>query len=404
MEITIENQQQHLRSTIEAVRRRPPSPYPLLTNNLTIEESSSFYSTPQRTPTTATHSKQSSYNPSEDYDKHDLLALDHAVPSTPTHTNTNTTTRQTLNPPPPPPSASPPPSPSPNSHLDLLSLDQPTLSEILQETPMLIQTLIQKRAVVGDTEKMIDIMDVDDTFDEQYNPVISAYQSSQDLFKNFPASSLAPPQQSQQEQYPPAFSPFASMPPISLPPPPRGRRYPIPLSDPQQAHNITIRTQALNSLPLSPFEKNPSASNFDLSPTTPTPATNINDRNASDDQVDLTKKQVSIAQWAQEQAAIEEHRLEQQRRSQQVRSYAKDELQKSHGHGLPDTSIHSLKLTKKSSRRSLGNDDHPHEDASRDSEAYNTSTFGPSGKNMSSTPLKVLLEKDDDDSDNDHSI
>ncbi|KAG0378882.1 hypothetical protein BGX24_002495 [Mortierella sp. AD032] len=239
---------------------------------------------------------------------------------------------------------------------------------------------------------MIDIVDVDvdDTFDEQYNPVISAYQSSHDLFKHFSTSSLlAAPQQPYS-----AMSSYATLPPISLPPPPRSRRYPIPISDPHMTQTVRTRTQTLNPPPLSPFEEKPTPFNLfrgDLSPTTPTPTANNNNnnRNSGDNQVNPMDKEAAIAQWAQEQAAIEEHRLEKQRRSHQSRSQAKDESRK----------IRPLNLAKNSSRNPLDGDgdNDGGGDGRRGASFYNNSTFGSSDRNASSTQLKDLLEKDDDD-------
>ncbi|KAG0264347.1 hypothetical protein BGZ95_003616, partial [Linnemannia exigua] len=281
-------------------------------------------------------------------------------------------------------------------------------------TPLPTQTLTRATAatvaVVGNTDEMIDIMDVDDTFDEQYNPVISAYQSSHDLFKHFSVSSLlAAPQQSSY-----AMSSYATLPPLSLPPPPRSRRYPIPVSDPHQTQTVATRTQILNPPPqLSLFEEKPPISNYfrgDLSPTTPTPAANNNNnnnnKNSDDNQLTPTEKEASITQWAQEQAAIEELRLEKQRRSHQSRSQVKGESRK----------IRPLNLAKKSSRKPLDGSGEDGGDGDGDGGSgggggggggggdgnlrgaalYSTSTFGPSNRNASSTQLKVPLEKDDD--------
>ncbi|KAF9548255.1 hypothetical protein EC957_007024 [Mortierella hygrophila] len=231
-------------------------------------------------------------------------------------------------------------------------------------------------------------MDVDDTFDEQYNPVISAYQSSHDLFKHFQAA-VAPPtlaavrgqQQNQQQQQ-------QQQPSRSLPPPSR-RRYPVP--------TFTSRLHYGEQL---------------LSPTSPTKDTTSNTTNISSDrnpgagadiEVDPAEKEASIAQWAQEQAAIQEHRLEKQRRSK-VRAQAKDELRNILGlaeNSIDDTSIRPLNLTLKPHGKLLdadSDDDNDDKDSTTTTH-YKTPTFGLSDIHQSSTPLKVLLEKDNDDDD-----
>ncbi|KAG9072732.1 hypothetical protein KI688_000508 [Linnemannia hyalina] len=362
--ITIDNHQQknHLLSTTEPSHRRPPSsnPHLHLTNDFTApEDNSSYYSTPQRTPTstTHTHSKQPSFNSSPPEQEDNDNDIEQAVQSITIRTHR-------LQPPPfrppPPPTTPPPPLPLPltptSQQPPAIRLDTPALSKIIQEDPpTALQTLIQKRAVVENADKMIDIMDVDDTFDEQYNPVISAYQSSHDLFKHFQAAVATPTsaavggQQQQQQQNQQQQQPSKSLP---TPPPPR-RRYPVPVSptSPNGSNG-----QAHYNLPtLSSFEDKTFTSRLLygeqlLSPTSPTKDTTSNTTNISSDrnpgaggdiEVDPAEKEASIAQWAQEQAAIQEHRLEKQRRSK-VRAQASD--------------IH-----------------------------------------QSSAPLKVLLEKDDDD-------
>lgn len=417
--ITIDNHQQqnHLRSTAEPPRRRPPSPYPHLhlTNDFTAtDDNSSYYSTPQRTPTntTHTHSKQPSFNNSSSEQEDNNNDIEHAEQST-----TIRTYRPQPPPfrPPPPPTTPPPPLPlslTPTSPTKQqppnIRLEIPTLSDIIQEDPpTTLHTLIQKRAVVGNTDKMIDIMDVDDTFDEQYNPVISAYQSSHDLFKHFPAAaapstSTAVGVQQQHEQQ--------QQPPRSLPPPPR-RRYPVPVS-PTSPNGNNGQTTHNNLPPLSSFESKTSASRLLsgeqlLSPTSPTkdttPTINItNNRNTGaggDIEVDPAEKEASIAQWAQEQDAIEEHRLEKQHRSK-VRAQARDKLRNTHG--LAETSIRPLNLTLKSHRKPLldtdSDDDSDDEDLTTTT-YYKTSTFGLPTIHQSTTPLKVLLEKDNDDDD-----
>ncbi|KAF9141226.1 hypothetical protein BGX30_005236 [Mortierella sp. GBA39] len=146
----------------------------------------------------------------------------------------------------------------------------------------------------------------------------------------------------------------------------------------------------------------PTSSTNDTTSTT----TNIsNDRNpgaGGDIEVDPAEKEASIAQWAQEQAAIEENRLEKQRRSK-VRAQAKDEIRNIHGlaeNGIDDTPIRPLNLTLKSHRKLLldadSDDDYDDEDSNTTTH-YKTSTFGLLDLHQSSTPLKVLLEKDDDD-------
>ncbi|KAG0297051.1 hypothetical protein BGZ97_004359 [Linnemannia gamsii] len=210
-------------------------------------------------------------------------------------------------------------------------------------------------------------MDVDDTFDEQYNPVISAYQSSRDLFKHFaaapPAAALAAAaliQQQQQQQ--------------------------------QQQHQMQL-------------------------PQTTPDTTATATATSNDKEVDLAEKEASIAQWAQEQAAIEEHRLEkQQQHRSKVRALAKDELRKTHGHrqgheqgqgneqghghaqsSVFDTSIRPLDLAAKSHQTPLLDADGDHFDDEDPSPAghYKNSTFGLLNT-PPSIPLKVLLDKDDD--------
>lgn len=422
--ITIDNyqQQNHLRSTTEPPRRRPPSPYPHLhlTNDfIATEDNSSYYSTPQRTPTntTHTHSKQPSFNSSSSEQEDNDNDVEHAVQST-----TIRTYRSQPPPfrPPPPPTTPPPPLPLPltptsptTQQPSNICLETPSLSEIIQEDPpTTLQTLIQKRAVVGNMDKMIDIMDVDDAFDEQYNPVISVYQSSHDLFKHFPAAAAAAPptsaavggqQQFEQQQQPPR----------SLPPPPRCR-YPVPVSPTSPNGN---NGQTHNNLPpLSSFEDKISSSHplrreQLLSPTSPTkettPTTYItNNRSPSaggDIEVDPAEKEASIAQWAQEQAAIEEQRLEKQRRSK-VRAQAKDELRNTLGHvenGIVHTSIRPLNLTLKPHRKPLLDADSENDSSDEEDPTTAThnkiSTFDFSDIHQSTTPLRVLLEKDDDD-------
>ncbi|OAQ36592.1 hypothetical protein K457DRAFT_12253 [Linnemannia elongata AG-77] len=426
--ITIDNHQQqnHLRSTTEPPRRRPPSPFPRLhlTSDFTAtEDTSSCYSTPQRTPTntTHTHSKQPSFNNSSSEQEDNDNDIEHAVQSTIIRTRRPQPTPFR---PPPPPTNPPPPLPLPLTSTSPtpqqppnIRLETPALSEIIQEDPpTTLQTPIQKRAVVGNTDKVIDIMDVDDTFDEQYNPVISAYQSSHDLFKHFPAAaapstSTAVGGQQQQQQY----QQQQQQQPRSLPPPPR-RRYPVPVS-PTSPNGNTGRTHN-NLPPLSSFEdktftSRPLRGKQLLSPISPTggttPTTNIsNDRNSgagSDIEVDPEEKEASIVRWAQEQAAIEEHRLEKLRRSK-VRAQLKDKFRNTDGlaeNGVVDTSIRPMNFTLKSHRTSLldadSDDDYDNENPTTTTH-HKTSTFGLSDIHQSSTPLKVLLEKDDDD-DND---
>jgi hypothetical protein len=274
-------------------------------------------------------------------------------------------------------------------------------------------------------------MDVDDTFDEQYNPVISAYQSSRDLFKHFaaapPAAALAAAaliqQQQQQQQQQHQMVRMHT----SLPPPPR-RRYPIPISPTSPNSNSNI-VQAQNLPPLSSFEdKTYSTSRLlirhdqphqqQLPQTTPdTTATAT--ATSNDKEVDLAEKEASIAQWAQEQAAIEEHRLEkQQQHRSKVRALAKDELRKTHGHrqgheqgqgneqghghaqsSVFDTSIRPLDLAAKSHQTPLldadGDDDHFDDEDPSPAGHYKNSTFGLLNT-PPSIPLKVLLDKDDD--------
>ncbi|KAF9925243.1 hypothetical protein FBU30_004961 [Linnemannia zychae] len=343
--VTIENQIHQQHNSTSTPRRRPPSPYPPLKTDFysTTEDNSSFYSTPQHTPTTATaQNKQSSYSSS----------------------------------------SSPPPSPSPNTpHTN------PLLSEILHDSQGILsplQTSLSKSSRgVGETEKIIDIMDVDDTFDEHYNPIISSYQSSHDLFKHLPplpsssstpssaVAALAPAptaivSNSLQVRNPhkggfAVVRPFAAMPPISLPsppPPPPRRRYPahtttttvdIAMATTTTATAASVqqpplaafmpRAQNTQFLPLSPVEDKMSTcysfasttslirdnipSSLPPSPSSPTSG----GQGPADIQVDPAKKEASIAQWAQEQAAIEGYRLEKQRRSR-VRAQAKDEMRK----------------------------------------------------------------------------
>ncbi|KAF9154536.1 hypothetical protein BG015_000680 [Linnemannia schmuckeri] len=169
-----------------------------------------------------------------------------------------------------------------------------------------------------------------------------------------------------------------------------------------------------NHPPISPFEDKTSSSYLPgeqlLSPVSPTKDIRdiISDRKFGDgdnNQVDPAEKEVSIAQWAYEQAVLEQHRLEKQHRSK-VRTQVKDELQRTYGtrqgldeYGAFDSSIRPLNLTAKTHRKPLldaDSDDDDHEDPITTN--HNTSTL--SHPNIPSlAPLKVLLEKDDDDVD-----